>query len=398
MQRRGFIKLAVAGVGIVLIPSLVGSCDTQQLAALDGWHGPDPTEQDIRLIVLSYALLAPNPHNKQPWIIDLKGPYAFDLYVDPERLLRDTDPPYRQIHISQGTFLENLSLAARHFGYDANIEYFPQGQYGNTTLATKPVAAITLSKAAQLSNDPLFEYIVKRQSNRRVFTTAALTDQQIKNIEAAVPTDNSHYRLGMTTAPERRKKLAEFAIQAMAIEVSDRRRNEESIAMFRFNDAELENHRDGFGAPQTGAAGLKKYLIENLFISRKAFLAENSSFGKQGIQGTRAQAESAAAFGWLITTSNSRLDQIEIGRIYNRLNLTATALGLAMQPMSQVLQEYSDMAALQKEFKQYLQVDAEHTVQMFFRLGVAAPTRHTARRKVVDLLMHTTTRQSLTNE
>lgn len=65
---------------------------------------------------------------------------------------------------------------------------------------------------------------------------------------------------------------------------------------------------------------------------------------------------SAAAFGWLVTTNNSRYDQIMIGSLYNRINLTASSLGVAMHPMSQVLQEYADMASLQSEFKRYLQV------------------------------------------
>src|SRR5438045_2022375 len=81
MKRRGFIKIMAAGSGVILVSSILSDCDTQHLTALDGWRGPDPADHDIRMIVLSYALLAPNPHNKQPWIIDLTGPRQFDLYV-----------------------------------------------------------------------------------------------------------------------------------------------------------------------------------------------------------------------------------------------------------------------------------------------------------------------------
>ena len=31
-----------------------------------GWNGPDENEKGIRLQVLTYAILSPNPHNKQP--------------------------------------------------------------------------------------------------------------------------------------------------------------------------------------------------------------------------------------------------------------------------------------------------------------------------------------------
>ena len=93
-------------------------------------------ETDIRWIVLSYAILAANMHNTQPWIVDLTGPGGLDLYVDQQRLLPETDPPARQIYISQGTFLENLKLAAQQYGYRTNIIYFPKGEYVNAAVET----------------------------------------------------------------------------------------------------------------------------------------------------------------------------------------------------------------------------------------------------------------------
>ncbi len=112
VNRRNFIKVMAGGSSIVLIPSVLGACGNKEAESwLEGWKGPAADETDIRLIVLSYAILAANPHNTQPWIVDLTGPGNLDLYVDQQRLLPETDPPARQIHISQGTFLENLKLS-----------------------------------------------------------------------------------------------------------------------------------------------------------------------------------------------------------------------------------------------------------------------------------------------
>lgn len=386
MNRRSLIKIMAAGSGIVLIPSVFGGCDAPPFTALDGWRGPTDTERDIRIFFISYALLAPNPHNKQPWIIDLKDADSFDLYVDSSRLLPETDPPYRQIHISHGTFVENLSLAAKHYGYRADINYFPQGMYENNVLEKKPIATIKLIKTDSFQHDSLFDHILKRQSNRRIFTSNPLSPAQLESIRAVLPFNSNGYSLTITADPIQRKRLSEYATDAMKIEVADEDRIKESVAMFRFNDRELELHRDGFGAPQMGATGPKKFLIEHLLISRESFLAKDSSFANQSVKGTRDLAESAAAFGWLATKNNTRLDQILIGRIYNRINLTCTSLGIAIHPMSTILQEYSENLELQKEFKKYLKVPDDHTVQMFFRLGIAEPTRHTARRRVSELL------------
>jgi hypothetical protein len=373
------------GSAVMLVPGLFSGCDRQPLAALEGWSAPRAMD-DIRLAVLSYALLAPNPHNKQPWIVDLRRQGRIELYVDPERLLPETDPFYRQIHIGQGTFLESLHLAAAHFGYRADIEYFPAGMYGNTVLEHRPVAAIELVGVTTRERDSLFDAILRRQSNRRVFLDRPLSQQQIDGIRSALPASLPDFSFGLTLDAAQRSGLTEFATEAMRIEVADNKRIAESVAMFRFSDDELAAHRDGFGVPQMGAEGVRKYLIENVLISRKSFLAPDSSFGEQSAGGSRKQAASAAGFGWLVSKNNTRLDQIVAGRIYNRINLMATAQGVAIHPMSQILQEYADVAALQQQFKRYLGIPEPQTIQMFFRLGIAEPVQHTARRRVEDLL------------
>jgi hypothetical protein len=87
---------------MVLSSSLI-SCANSISGEDFGWNGSDENVKDIRLQVLAYAILSPNPHNKQPWIIRLTGTNSFNLYVDPDRLLPETDPVYRQVHIGQGT-------------------------------------------------------------------------------------------------------------------------------------------------------------------------------------------------------------------------------------------------------------------------------------------------------
>lgn len=392
MDRRTFIKVAAAGSGFTLVPGLFSGCGERPVAALEGWNAPQ-RHDDIRIAVLSYALLAPSPHNKQPWLVALNERNRIDenarmeLYVDPQRLLPETDPPYRQIHIGQGTFLENLALAAAHFGYRADIDYFPRGMYGNTVLEQKPVAVVDLVATGTSTTDPLFEYVLQRQSNKRVFADRSLSDAQIDDIRAVLEGHAPDFSLTVATDAARRRRLVEFATEAMRIEVSSRRRIAESVAMFRFNDEELARYRDGFGVPQMGADGIRKYLIEQWFISRESFLADDSTFAAQSVDGTRSQAQSAAAFGWLVSKCNTRLDQVVAGRLYNRIALTAAAQGVAIHPLSQVLQEYADMTALQQRFKTYLDVPEDATVQMFFRLGIADPVRHTARRSPSDLLM-----------
>ncbi|MCA3698547.1 MAG: twin-arginine translocation pathway signal protein, partial [Brevundimonas sp.] len=76
MKRRQF--LALVGGGVVLA---AGGGATAWLTtrtperALQPWKtAAEDGYADVRLHALSYAILAPNPHNRQPWIADVRTP------------------------------------------------------------------------------------------------------------------------------------------------------------------------------------------------------------------------------------------------------------------------------------------------------------------------------------
>ena len=106
-----------------------------------------------------------------------------------------------------------------------------------------------------------------------------------------------------------------------------------------------------------------------------------------GLDMARDQAQSAVAHGWLVTPDNSRMSQLLTGFDYLRLNLRATAAGIAFHPMSQLLQEYQEMASLQQEAFGVLGVEAPARVQMLVRLGYAAAPGPSPRRPVSDIVV-----------
>jgi len=85
-----------------------------------------------------------------------------------------------------------------------------------------------------------------------------------------------------------------------------------------------------------------------------------------------ANARTAMAHVWLVSSGNSRIDQINAGRDWVRVNLAATGLQLGVHPLSQALQEFADMAGPYAEAHRRLAPDGG-TVQMLARLGYAAP-------------------------
>ena len=385
MDRRNFIKVTGLGLGgIALSSSIIGCIDTTSVDDY-GWNGPNELETDIRMQVLAYAILSPNPHNKQPWVIELTGPMSFDLYVDHERLLPETDPVHRQIHIGQGTFLETLTIAATGLGYQAVIEYFPQGMYSNTEVTDKPVAGIRLMKKAGIKIDPLFRFILARQSNKLEYNDYQLDKIELKTLQKIHAT-YSKYSLTFQDTPSAKALLVKTVTQAMQIEIGNKQRDMETIKMFRFNDDEVRLHRDGFGVAQAGLSGITKFIAETFFLNREKVEKDSTEFGQQAVDLTQKTAQSTNTFAWISTPSNTRLDQVKVGRDYCRMNLQTTMMGLSQHPLSQVLQEYDDMLLLQRSFKHSFNIGPDETVQMLFRLGKAPPVTHGPRRLVKQLI------------
>ena len=119
----------------------------------------------------------------------------------------------------------------------------------------------------------------------------------------------------------------------------------------------------------------------------RAKLAEpGGTFAKEAVALTRAQARSAPAMLCQVSTRNDRSTQVLAGRAFARMQLTATALGLATHPMSQALEEYAAMRPLQERLKATLGIPEGHTIQMLARVGYAAPTFPAPRRDVADIV------------
>jgi len=382
MNRRTALGILAAGAGVLALPALPG-CDASPKIALAPWSGPPPAVTDVRLRALAYASLAPNAHNTQPWLVSL-GKDWIDLFVDGSRLLPETDPPYRQTHVSQGTFLELLVIALAEAGVASDVTYFPEGEYGNDALEPLPVARVRWTGAAA-KKDPLFCAILRRRSNKSVYEpNHGLTRSEIRALTGAPSPETG--ALHVIDDPGARVRLAGILTDAMAVEVRAAPRNAETAKWFRFSERETEEKRDGFGMAQTGRGALARFFAEKFLLSRRSAADPNGAFARGAIETTRDQAGSAAAFGVLESASNTRRAQVLAGRAYARAALTATSLGLAMHPMSQSLEEYPAMAATKARMEREVGLPAGSTVQMLFRLGHAADTEHTPRRNARDLI------------
>lgn len=314
---------------------------------------------------LSYAILAPNPHNRQPWLVDLSEADKVTLYVDTEKMLPHTDPFNRQITIGLGCFIELLRMAAAQDGYEVTVESFPRG-FSQDKLDKRPVAVMSFKHNSKVKKDPLFKHVLKRSSLKEPYDlNKPVPDQVLSDLQKLQQTGVA---LGTTNDTKKIVELRKLTHEALAIEIETPRTYKESVDLFRIGKAEINANPDGidFSGP------LFDSLAAIGVFSREVALDTNSSGYQQGIAAVMANVDTAMGYVWLITDTNTRVDQLNAGRDWIRVNLTTTQNGVGIQPLSQCLQEYPEMSEKIAQIHKMLNATGK-TVQMFGRLGYAAP-------------------------
>jgi hypothetical protein len=370
MNRRKFLRIAgSAGVIFAATGAGIGAFVTtrnpeaaQLPWAKAGSHYADPMRS-----ALSYAILAPNPHNRQPWVVDLQSSTEAVLTCDLQRLLPATDPFSRQIIIGLGCFLELFAQAASHNGYRAQIVLFPEGEPGDQ-LTAMPVAKLKLIEDPQILPDPLFAHALHRRTNRNRYDTArSLSQGDLTKITSV--TEPSVSSVGVVQGPQL-QDLRDLTREALRDELLDPKAYQESIELMRIGRAEIEANPDGISL---GGAFLETLSFVGV-LNRKELADPNSSAFQFGLDMADDQALSSMGFVWINTMGNSRHEQISAGRNYLRIALRVTGLGLSMQPMSQALQEYTAMQPHYQKVHSMLAKNPGERVQMLARLGYADMT------------------------
>ena len=378
--RRGFVRLV--GGGVILAAGGLGAGCSRQLPpeAIEAWKGPSLTEPDVRRWILAHAILAPHSHNLQSWLVDLRTPGEMLLRCDLERLLPATDPFSRQIMMSHGTFIELLDIAARERGQRAEVALFPEGVFGPDKLDQRPVARIRLLPDAAVAKDALFAQILRRHTNRNAYDLARPVPAEAWAAMAQAVKPHA-LRFGFVGAdqPGALQQHRAIAAQAWRIELTTPAAILESFKVLRVGAAEVAQHRDGLTLMDPMVVWLDRL---GLFDRSKAPGPDDFATTSQ-IKDFNAKIESTPAFLWMVSDGNDRVTQINAGRAYARVQLAATAHGVAMQPLQQALQEYREQAKPYADIRQLLQAPAPaQTIQMWARVGFAPPVEPAPRRGV----------------
>ena len=322
------------------------------------------------LHLVRYAVLAPSTHNTQPWRFEVFDD-TIRLFMDETRWLAIADADQRELHISAGCALENLLIAAEHYGYRCNVKLLPD-ERDHSLMAELLFAEKGAAIGAASHRTGLFDFLTLRVTNHRVYDGRPVAQDALRELQSVCAEPG--VRLMLLSDPSSRHRIDDLVMRADAVQFAD--------PAFR---AEL-SHWLGQGA-----------FGETWFMAKLSQMAMRLvNMGERMAKRDSAAMMSAPVFGVIVVDEEIPRLQIMAGQMYERVHLMATRLGLSMQPMNQALQQRYFKAALTdvlfgtKETPAMAmhQVEAPPAPQMLFRLGHSEPEpQHTPRRDLAEIVM-----------
>lgn len=309
--------------------------------ASDGFPSAGSVEAQAKFL-LRYAILAPSSHNSQPWEFTVDSP-PIAVHAPENRWLDVADRDRRELYVSLGCAIENLCIAAEQFNVGYELAY-----HDNATT----VATITLRHDdTQESERPpgLFDALTARYTNHQLFEDRPLSDDVREQVRDCATEDA--VTLLVIGESDRKESIAQLQAEADRQQMDDPEYRDELA------------HWVGIGA--LGDSWLKARIGQAVLT--------HLDIGDREARKNSKLITSAPAVGVLVTDSDDSTARVKTGQVFERLALAAVARGVAVHPMSQILER----PAMRDELGDLLNAARP---QHLFRLGYPVePQGHTPR-------------------
>jgi len=345
--------------------------------------------------LLYYAWRAPSPHNAQGWRIEADGP-TFRVSRDPTRqVLREFDPDGRESDLACGAVVTNLCVAARAFGFDAEVSWRPGGDIA---------ADVTLAPAAQAPDDAAgarLRALRRRAMNRSPYRPDPVAGSVIDGLQATASRDG--FTLSVLTDRGGIERMAAVAGRAGAMKLMHGPTQAELHSLMRFTAGAAARERDGldlelFFTPPIAArfAGVATH-------PRVLEAAAPLHVAEKVIRGTDyVPLRSAPALCLLHAESLQALTFLRGGACLEEIALDVTEAGLAMALHSAPIEVglshpgppspsvpgdwHAGIAEVRRELLAAFGAAPDAVPVAFFRLGAPTrePERKSLRRRVAE--------------
>lgn len=332
-------------------------------------------KKTIQSIIVE-AVHAPSGDNAQPWRFEVRGD-VIDIYNLVGRDATLFNFRNRGDFLAHGALIENISIAAAHFGYNAEVACFPEEGRDEHT------ATVRLQNGASEKEEGLFEAIRQRATNRRVYKTYALTEDDKKAIERA---QNNNTKIVLVDDREGVKKMAEVVSLNERLLLENKHIHDFLFSIIRWTDEEEEG-KPGMHVKTLELAPPQRFAFRR--FKNWGFVEKANKFGiSKFIAKENAKLyASSSAIGAIVMEGDSPEDFMRAGRVLQRMWLTITSTGLSLQPVTAVAYlaqrikagEASELSVEHQELikkadeetRKLLGIGNNETIAMVFRIGKA---------------------------
>lgn len=330
MKRRTVIGIA-AGAAILAAGGGFLLSDRRNLVRGDEEAEPESAGPNLladERRILELASLAPSGHNTQPWSVQRLAPFHWIIGNDRRRWLPAVDPVQRETMLSIGAFAENLELAAGALGYACRWTGL------GTTNQDPEVLNVALSPAPP--SGFALSAITGRRTLRSGFSRATLSAPDLAHL---IGPEGDHAHVGsFSAASPAGRWISEQTLSANRLQCGREPAQRELSQWIRFSSHDAARYRDGLTTAGMEITGVSGWIVRN-FYDQTSVLGRD--FRERGLAAVQSQVDACA--GWILITSEdeSVAGLLACGRRMERLFLRARERGIAIHPMTQILEEPS---------------------------------------------------------
>lgn len=352
---------------------------------------PGQVPEHVRFVV-EHAILAPSGGNCQPWRF-----YWTDriwLVHDRERAKNLLDQRHHASRVALGAALENLVVAAASRGLGVEVTGPPHGS------PEEVVACVGLTSSPEAGAADLFPAIGARATNRRLGRRQRLGEEPVRRLEAAALARDA--RLEVRDDPEVLAEVGQILGAGERIRVLCPALHREMMAELRWTPEDALRTRDGIDLATLELTAFQRAAMSVLARPDVASKARRFGLGRPLEELSRDAIDGASAVALVSIETGDDAAWLRGGRAVQRVWLTGTALGLALQPMTAILYQFElcdnapdtfseaerrEIASLRGRLAGIFPGSAGRTPVFLFRIAHApGPTARALRRPVEQVL------------
>lgn len=275
--------------------------------------------------LLAAAVAAPSIHNTQSWQFGLDPESrSVEVRVDRRRQLPMADPDLRAQHLSVGSAVFNLRVAAAHLGWDPIVRLLPAADAPDL-LATVQLAGPAAD--AQLPLGDLYEAVERRHTSRMPFTGRPVPAPIVAEMISSAGAEGAHLDVPDIPGTRRLLRLTQAAEARNAV-----------------HPARAAEVRTWITAPGTGAAyGIPVTALGPRDASGRMPVRDfTGRLPAPHLPALRFERHAQVALLW--TSHDRRDDWLRAGQALERVLLVATQRGVRTSMLHQAI-EWPDLRA-----------------------------------------------------